>query len=305
MKTGAPRRKRGGELAAVAAALRPYRWVVEKTRAHRVRADAEAAGDLDRWSGNDVADWAADFTLRAASRATLPARERAAAARRGQRATLRLAVARLTTVRRRAGVPPPPPARRTVAALRCAASVLPPAEPHSWRWHVGRARFRCDGCGRCVRRLPPPANRCLRTHPALARILAGAAGLGHSVHACAVQGRHAGVLAVCARCGAHGAECVRRLGRPCPRRLDGRGGSLRALSAGRHPSCRQSWIERAWDPGAVAAAVGGSLPAGAPPGNPPDPGDPALASQPAFSPPGEEWELAELLAFHGASGFDA
>ena len=268
------------------------------------RADAEADGDLTRWSGNDAADWAADFTLRTASGGTLPARERAATAWREQRATLRLAVARLIAVRRRIGVPPPT-ARRTADALRRAAFVLPPDERHSWLWHVGSARFRCDGCGRCIRRLPPPANRCLRTHPAVARILASAAGLGHSVHACAVQGRRAGVLAVCTRCGAHGAECVRRLGRPCPGRMDGRGGSLRALSARRHPSCRQSWIERIWDPGAVAAAGGVPPPASAPPGNPPDPGDPALASQLAPSPPDEEWELAELLAFHGADGFDA
>ena len=96
---------------------------------------------------------------------------------------------------------------------------------------------------------------------------------------------------------------VRPAARPSVPGPPGRpGGSIRALAAARHPSCRHSWVERVWDPAAVAAAVGPAAPAGAPPGNPPDPGDPAVLSQAALVPLDEEWDVADVLAFHGEAG---
>ena len=221
------------------------------------------AGGRGHWLGNAVADWAADFSLQAAFADGRAARDAAAASWKAQRALLRAAV---VAARRRLGVPPAP-SRRVAAARRAAAFVFPEGERHVWQWDGARDRFRCARCHRRVRRLPPPANRCLRAHPALARILTSGAALGHCLHVCAVQGRMAGVLALCTRCGAHGAECVRLLGRPCPGRVDGRGGSLRAVTAGRHPTRPSSWVECVWDPGVVAAAAGHPPPpAAGPPG---------------------------------------
>ena len=294
-----------GEFGATLLALRPHSWDVHKTRAHRARADALAAGDAEDWAGNDVADWAADRALRAGYAGDHDARERAATAWRAQRALLRAAVARLLAARRRVGVPPPT-TRRDAAARRAAAFTLPPAERHAWQWEPARLRFRCSGCHRRVRRLPPPANRCLRAHPALSRILAAGTTTGHLLHVCAVQGRMAGLLAVCTRCGAHGAECVRRLGRPCPGRLDGRGGSVRAVAAGRHPTCRASWVERSWAAAPLFGAVSPPT-AGPAPGNPPDPGEVGMGGIVPPSPvghPGDEWDIADLLEFHGEAGLD-
>ena len=290
------------EFGRISLALRPHAWDVHKTRAHRAREVAAADGDLADWAGNDAADWAADRALRAGHSLGVAAGEPAAAAWRAQRSALRTAVARLVAARRRLGVPPPP-RRADAVARRTAACILPEADRHAWRWDPCRRRFRCDGCHRRVHRLPPPANRCLRAHPALSRILAHGAALGHLLHVCAVQGRMAGFLAVCSLCGAHGSECVRRLGTSCPGSLGGRGGSIRAIAAGRHPSCRASWVERSWP--AALPARRPALPAGPDTGNPPDPGEAAPSPSlplPSFPPeplPGDEWDLEDILAFHG------
>jgi len=293
----------GGPLRSIVRALGDRPWAVVKTAAHRAREDAERAGDLEAWSGNDLADWVAGRTLHEADAVHRDARASAARAFRAHRRLVRDIVGRLLRWRAALGVPPPVP-RRVAEGRRAAAFALPADQRHAFRWAPERRRYRCEGCGRCVARLPRPGNRCLRAHPTLLRILAEAPRLGHCVHVCAVQGRMAGLLAICTRCGAYGAERAHRLRRPCEGPAAGRAAFLRAVSQGRHPVCRASVVERVWavPPGGGA----GPRPAGAsrqagharpdpPPECPPDPGcDPP-------SVPGEEedWSLADLLAWHG------
>ena len=146
---------------------------------------------------------------------------------------------------------------------------------------------------------------------ALRRILATAPAAGHAIQVCAVQGRMAGLMALCVSCGACGSECVRLLRAPCAGQAGHRGFSIRAVAAGRHPVCRASVVERVWAAlGPLAVAPPGAAPAGAsaPPAVPPLPAVPPAPGEPAAPPPrglgpaeddADEWSLAELLAWHG------
>ena len=91
----------------------------------------------------------------------------------------------------------------------------------------------------------------------------------------------AGFMAVCVACGAYGSERGRLLRRPCAGVVGHRADALRAVSAGRHPGCGRSFLERVW-----ALAPGDGLPApprgaGEPPAEPP----PALAGGAPAGPP--------------------
>ena len=190
--------------------------------------------------------------------------------------------------------------------LRAARFVLPEGERHAFRWEPARGRYQCAHCRRCVARLPRPGNRCLRAHPALRAIRAEALALGHSVHLCAVQGRMAGILAICVACGSYGQERCHRLRRPGLGVLSFRAFSVRAVSQGRHPHCRASFVERVWVAGpghgqpAVPAAA--AEPRSGPPPRPPrEPGSPPplAAAALAAGDEADEWSLEDLLAWHG------
>ena len=59
-----------------------------------------------------------------------------------------------------------------------------------------------------------------------------------------------------------------------------------------------------WDPAAVAGALGAPPPPAVLPAIPPAPGEPPGEGGPFDAVPGDKWDLADLLAFHGSGGFD-
>lgn len=285
-------------------ALLGRQWEVSKTRAHRTRDQAVADGDVADWLGNDVSDWVAGHTLAAADRAHRAGRAAAADAARAHRAGLAAVVRRILAVRARVGVPPAAP-RRVPDGLRAARFALPEAERHAFRWEPDRHRYQCLHCRRLVVRLPRPGNRCLRAHP-------GSWPYGrwpwrwHSVHLCAIKGRLAGILALCAMCCAYGEERCHRLRRPCPGELSFRAFSVRAIARGRHPHCRASFVERVWAldaaAGAPAPPAGAAEPPAEPPPGPlvePGAGPPALLAVPADLAGEGDWPIEDLLAWHG------
>ena len=111
--------------------------------------------------------------------------------------------------------------------------------------------------------------------------------------------------------GVHSLRCA-RVGVRAPARPGVSGPARRArwVPSGRFlrppPHLSLSWVDRVWDPVAVAVAVGDPPPPAVLPANPPDPGgDPPVGvAAPLGGDPDDEWALADLLAFHGEGGFD-
>lgn len=77
-------------------------------------------------------------------------------------------------------------------------------------------------------------------------LVATASRLGHVPVIISTADKRSGLLVLCTRCGAYGADKVVLLAKPCQQNITHRSGPIGMLMEGRRPICKDTWVEKVW-----------------------------------------------------------
>ena len=91
--------------------------------------------------------------------------------------------------------------------------------------------------------MPSPARPCPGAPLVCRGLVATASRLGHIPVLISTAGKRVGLLVLCTKCGAYGADKVVLLAKPCQQN---RSGPIGMLLKGRHPICKDSWVDKVW-----------------------------------------------------------
>ena len=94
--------------------------------------------------------------------------------------------------------------------------------------------------------MPLPGKPCPGAPSVSRGLVATAHKLGHVPVMISTAGKRAGLLVLCSKCGAYGADKVVLLAKPCQKQKTNRSGPIGMLLKGRHPICKDTWVDRVW-----------------------------------------------------------
>ena len=137
-----------------------------------------------------------------------------------------------------------PKPKRVVATWLRKHRAIPEGQKHQMLWNK-----HCFSCRNCCKRfpvMPSPDKPCLGAPSVSRGLVANAAMLGHVPVVISVAGKRKGLLVLCTKCGAYGADKVVLLAKPCQQQKTSRSGPIGMLERGRHPICKDTWVDRVW-----------------------------------------------------------
>ena len=214
----------------------PQHIILTKVKAHRKWQNAENPEDECHIHGNAVADQAADrcianFLYEETSRA---------------RPHHKVMVDRMVEalVQAREQQPTIPKPKRVAAAWLRRHKILPDEEKHIMLWNA--CSFSCRKCCRRYPTMPRPGKPCPGAPNVSRGLVAPAHKVGHVPVMISTEGKRAGLLVLCSKCGAYGADKVVLLAKPCQKQKTTRSGPIGMLLKGRHPICKDTWVDRVW-----------------------------------------------------------
>jgi hypothetical protein len=207
-----------------------------KVKAHRQWRNATSPCDEEHIHGNSVADQVADRCVSGFLH------DDCAKEKPKHKVIIDQMVVALVEARDQQATIPKP--KRTVAAWMRKHRAVKDGERHLMLWNKGG--FSCQKCCKRFSTMPKPECKCLGAPIASRGIAATAARLGHVPVVISTDGKRKGLLVLCTKCGAYGADKVVLLAKPCQQLKTKRSGPIGMLEKGRHPICKGSWVDRVW-----------------------------------------------------------
>ena len=214
----------------------PTQILLTKVKAHRKWQDAASPQDEVHIHGNSVADQVADRCI------ANFLYDDAAKPKPQHKAIVNKMVEALIQAREEQPTIPKP--KRVLAAWLRRHKAVPEGDKHQMLWNSHN--FSCRNCCKRFPTMPSPSRPCPGA-PCVSRgLVATAAKLGHIPVIISTAGKRAGLLVLCTKCGAYGADKVVLLAKPCQQQKTHRSGPIGMLMKGRHPICKDTWVDRVW-----------------------------------------------------------